>query len=568
MNIAYLLPVATMPTAVNDIGKWYNYISHDIHNVVVYNLRESYWDKILSNEVRVLFNYAVDNSNLHNIALLANKSLYELKNLTTFTNGKEYIEKITNITNFLNILNKEASNYSFDLLQGIRVKELNYEDSTDILRYIKKQDTYYTFIKNIVSQINIVADLLLVQISSKEELLNTMMIIDILKEEKPTVHVCLVDHSFETYSLNPYINYLKKTGVFSEIFDTIIEFKHEKDVVISLLIDELTIGKKRKGIIRITDFPEVKQPQAKYSKLYPLISSFNSINILSTRLLDRGCYWGKCTFCNHNIKHIKQKPTEIKYKEIVERLEYLKLSGYTNFVFTDEALPIEVLENVSNEIIKRNLKIKWSCRCRLEFNQEYDFFCLLKKAGCFQILYGLESISTTVIDMMNKYDEFDIRKAKDLFNNLHKAGLGVHVNLMVGFPNEKPKDALESVKFLINTFKGMENASFQLNRFTLFTGSKIFNVCNEYDIEIIPKKGDIIHYWDFKYLSGEYKDINYLNNLIKKLSTLLYDDLGWNKYGKHIGTKKAIFLYFNTGYNVTFKLQEKNEFKNPLKKMA
>ena len=56
---------------------------------------------------------------------------------------------------------------------------------------------------------------------------------------------------------------------------------------------------------------------------------------------------------------------------------------------------------ICEEMIRRQLNITWSCLARTEIISK-DILKLIKKAGCWQIAYGLESGDQRILDILKK----------------------------------------------------------------------------------------------------------------------------------------------------------------------
>ncbi len=101
------------------------------------------------------------------------------------------------------------------------------------------------------------------------------------------------------------------------------------------------------------------------------------------------------------------------------------------------------LKDLCNGLIKRgyNKKIKYSCNMRFNALNQEDFD-LMKKAGFRLLKFGLESANQKTLDKLNK----GIR-VEDILNGCEmakKAGLTLHLTMIVGYPWETKEDALRT----------------------------------------------------------------------------------------------------------------------------
>ncbi len=113
------------------------------------------------------------------------------------------------------------------------------------------------------------------------------------------------------------------------------------------------------------------------------------------------------------------------------------------------------LTDLCNGLIRRgyNKKIRYSCNMRFNALKLKDYK-LMKKAGFRLLKFGLESASQTTLDKLNKGIKVNhiIKGCK----MAKKAGLTVHLTMIVGYPWETRQDALktfELAKYLMQTGK-------------------------------------------------------------------------------------------------------------------
>jgi len=77
---------------------------------------------------------------------------------------------------------------------------------------------------------------------------------------------------------------------------------------------------------------------------------------------------------------------------------------------------------------------------------------------------------------MDKYVEgLDATAIEHVLSSVAAAGIGLHVNLIAGFPGDSAEEAVASVEFLIKVLSKLPNVTFTLNRFVLFPGTPIMS---------------------------------------------------------------------------------------------
>src|SRR3989338_478018 len=90
--------------------------------------------------------------------------------------------------------------------------------------------------------------------------------------------------------------------------------------------------------------------------------------------------------------------------------------------------------------------IIWSCYTRLDLIDE-NMLKAMKKAGCWNIFFGIESGSQKVLDIITKKMTVDqMRKAVNL---VKKSGIEIRGSFVLGLPGETPELGRQTIDFAI-----------------------------------------------------------------------------------------------------------------------
>lgn len=157
-------------------------------------------------------------------------------------------------------------------------------------------------------------------------------------------------------------------------------------------------------------------------------SDYPLVQILSSR----GCSWGKCTFCmtpafegvyrersvSHFVNELSWIATNLSVREI----------GFEDGCFGDNAR----IRRICEEIISRDLRIKWYCNVRVSL--DYETMRIMKRAGCHLLTVGFESSSPVVLSNIRKGTT--LQQMHDFVANARHSGLLVHGCFMVGNPGD------------------------------------------------------------------------------------------------------------------------------------
>ena len=179
----------------------------------------------------------------------------------------------------------------------------------------------------------------------------------------------------------------------------------------------------------------------------------------------RGCAWN-CSFCGSPEfwgRKIRWRSPE----KFVEELELLFRKGVTFFYFSDDTFTINakrVIE-ICKGIIEKNLKIAWYAISRVDHVDE-EMLYWMRRAGCIQISYGVESGSAKIRKALGK--PVKTEQIKRAFALTTRYGILSRAYFIYGAPGETWKtvqetmDLMEDVKplsaifYILDVFPGTE----------------------------------------------------------------------------------------------------------------
>lgn len=147
----------------------------------------------------------------------------------------------------------------------------------------------------------------------------------------------------------------------------------------------------------------------------------------------RGCPW-KCTFCG-SPKFWGQKIRFRSADNFVEELELLYSKGISFFYFSDDNFTLNknrVIE-ICRKILERDLRITWFAISRVNYVDE-EVLYWMRKAGCIQISYGVESGSERIRELLNK--NITTEQIKNAFALTQKYGILARAYFIYGSPEE------------------------------------------------------------------------------------------------------------------------------------
>ena len=162
-------------------------------------------------------------------------------------------------------------------------------------------------------------------------------------------------------------------------------------------------------------------------------------------MTSRGCAWGKCTFCTHHKGYIRYRQMAIS--EVVRQLKEMKNAYNTRFfTFFDEMIPPGRVRTLSIELIKEGLDIFFSAYGKPVRAFDSALMTLSFKAGCRVMLWGVESGSQKILDLMGKGTR--VKDIELALRASHEAGVRNLLFIMFGFPGEGTNDFKQTIDFL------------------------------------------------------------------------------------------------------------------------
>jgi anaerobic magnesium-protoporphyrin IX monomethyl ester cyclase len=293
-----------------------------------------------------------------------------------------------------------------------------------------------------------------ISIGTQMQLLAGMTFCKMIKQEFPDIHVTVGGNVITRLQED----LPKQKEFFTQVFDSAILYEGEHALVWLL---EALAGERdwenvpnlmwyQDGQVRLNSEIYTERttvlPLPDFDGL-PLDAYFVPVRILPY-LATRGCYWGRCTFCDHGQGYFDQyrgKPAQDVVREIKALKEKYQAE---HFLFSDESYPPALLKKVTQLLIEEEVSIKWTTLIRFEESlQDPEIWKQAVQAGCCTLYYGMESANERVLELMDKH-----AKKAVIANNLKeaaKAGIWNHVMAFYGFPGETREEAEETREFLL-----------------------------------------------------------------------------------------------------------------------
>ncbi len=232
---------------------------------------------------------------------------------------------------------------------------------------------------------------------------------------------------------------------------------------------------------------------------FPLELYFSPELILPV-LSSRGCYWRRCTFCDHGYGYSgKYRPRAVEklYNDINTLKNKYKAQFFT---FQDEGISPQLISALSDKIIENSMEISWLADSRFESSFSSELSSKIADAGCKMLYFGLESANDRILQLMDKGIKKD--NVLRICKYCTDTGIWTHLFLIFGFPTETEDEARETMDFILQNNKIIHSMSF--GSFQLTRHSKVYENPKLFDVDRIFQNNsiDLSLWYDYEAASG------------------------------------------------------------------
>ncbi|MEK7469317.1 MAG: radical SAM protein [Planctomycetota bacterium] len=181
----------------------------------------------------------------------------------------------------------------------------------------------------------------------------------------------------------------------------------------------------------------------------------------------RGCPF-HCKFCDTSTFGASVRA--YSPPKVFEMMKHLrKTYGVRHVMFVDDLFLAsrERVTALCNLLIEDGLNMTWTCAARVD-TVKPDLLELMKRAGCWEISFGLETGSDELLKAMDKVAS--VAKSEQALNWTHKAGIRSKGLFMLGYPGENA-ETIELTKAFV---KRIPMTMMNLSKFTPYPGSPVY----------------------------------------------------------------------------------------------
>lgn len=273
----------------------------------------------------------------------------------------------------------------------------------------------------------------------------------------------------------------------------------------------------------------------------------------------RGCFYGKCSFCNLNYQWKNCYRFKSDERVLNEILHCVKKYKVLSFLFCDT--------NMSNRksLFEKLSRLNYDLEIYAEISGHgvnRDFFRILKRAGVREIQIGIEALSDHLLRILNK--GVDVMRNVEMLKWCSEFEISVFYNLIYGIPGEKKEDieeTLENMQYVkyfqpparlcnfmlsYNSFAFLHPTSFNIKNFRIPV-----EYFRAYPKKLVNSLGPLLS----PIVGYDLEDQTYLN-----LWKRVYKEIeSWRKNYERNNKKPGIFYQKGEGYIIITLLQEGRE---------
>jgi len=193
---------------------------------------------------------------------------------------------------------------------------------------------------------------------------------------------------------------------------------------------------------------------------------------VATLITSRGCPFS-CTFCDRSTSGRKGRMHSVE--AVVRLCGLLVERGVRHITFVDDLFTVrkQRVVDLCHAFLDHGFTFSSSCNSHPNL-LDAATLQLMRRAGCWQIAYGIESGSQRVLDVVKR--EVRIPRMRETLRMTRAAGIRTRGFLMLGHPTEGLDSLAETADFL----RAVELNVCQITKFTPYPGTPAYPTVHEH----------------------------------------------------------------------------------------
>ncbi|HSK41285.1 MAG TPA: radical SAM protein, partial [Arenibaculum sp.] len=201
---------------------------------------------------------------------------------------------------------------------------------------------------------------------------------------------------------------------------------------------------------------------------------------IASMYTSRGCM-AKCTFCTGKDAYNVERMRTYRFRsstEILDEIQHLREAFGVRFVYINDdnflgygKKSYERVREIAEGLLERNLGIQFATECRVD-GLDVDLLKLLKEAGMRQVLLGIESGSTSVLQRWRK--GATVEQNREAIEMVSKIGVALEPGFIMFDAHTRAEELEENLEFIRTS--GLERTpipTYLVNRLSVYPGTEI-----------------------------------------------------------------------------------------------
>ena len=231
---------------------------------------------------------------------------------------------------------------------------------------------------------------------------------------------------------------------------------------------------------RVEDLDQLPLPAR---ELLPM-ARYRALGTPCTVITSRGCPYN-CIFCSGR----RMFGPKVRFRSpglVVDEIEQLQHDfGFAKINIVDDTFTLSHhhTQAACEEMLRRNLKIKWSVFARVDRISE-ELAQLMNRAGCEWMLFGVESADEGILKTIKKgITPEQVRRGVKIAS---ESGINVFNSFILGLPGETRDTALKSLAFGDELYHKY-GAKYGFHMLSPLPGTEIYERAKNYGIRILSR---------------------------------------------------------------------------------
>jgi len=212
----------------------------------------------------------------------------------------------------------------------------------------------------------------------------------------------------------------------------------------------------------------------KESRFHPEVSTGKKLSRFFSVLSSRGCSF-KCVYCPYPVvfgdvwRSMSPKKTVGEIEHLVENYDV------QGIWFRDQTFTMDIKRamEICDEIIRRELDIRWTCETRVD-RLTRELVRKMRKAGCTWISMGVETGDPQILKNIGK-KRCTPKMIEDAFKITKEEGILRKAFVMVGLPGESWKSIEKTLKLL----EKIQPDAITVDIVTPYPGTKLYEIAKK-----------------------------------------------------------------------------------------